>query len=92
MTRTLLTYDDLARRLAALNPDGSVNRSWMHENLPALYRRGFPRPVVPRRWDPAAIDAWLDAQLPDHLRPAPAAGVTETDWAAALDAAAAGLS
>lgn len=34
---------------------------------------GFPPPVLGRgrgaRWDPAAIDAWLDSRMPAHLRP-----------------------
>jgi hypothetical protein len=39
---------------------------WFYRNRVRLEARGFPVPVdgLGLRWDPAAIDAWLNAQLP----------------------------
>lgn len=56
-----------AREVAAL-----LGRSpaWLARARPRLEAAGFPRPVLagrPRRWDPAAIAAWQDAQLPPEL-------------------------
>ena len=31
-------------------------RPWLED------RYGFPPPVLPRRWDPVAIEAWIDAR------------------------------
>ena len=47
------------------------NRNW--KNLIADH--GFPPPLagLGRRWDPVAIAAWKDAQIPAHLKPPPAA-------------------
>lgn len=45
--------------------------TWFARNRERLEtEHGFPRPIdgVGRRWDPVAIDRWLDLQLPEHLR------------------------
>jgi len=63
-TRALLDPPAVARALAR-------NVEWFTRNERRLMaEHGFPARVkgCGRRWDPAAIDAWLDAQLPPHLR------------------------
>jgi len=82
--RTLLDRAAVARRLGI-----SVER--LYRQRRALEADGFPAPAFGRmsgeRWDPAAIDRWLDAKLP----PAKTAGFpncdsgTEDDWADRLD-------
>ena len=56
--RTLLTAAQVALRL------GRTHR-WFTRNRAALEARGFPGPVdgCGMRWDPVAIDGWLDGQL-----------------------------
>lgn len=50
------------------------SRDWFYRQYPGLLQRGFPEPVpgMGRRWDPAAINAWLDQQAnPGPPRKAP---------------------
>lgn len=48
--------------------------NWFCREKQNLYRQNFPRPVLGdrkhghARWDPAAIDAWLDLRMPADLR------------------------
>jgi predicted DNA-binding transcriptional regulator AlpA len=38
------------------------SRSWFYEHRAELERCGFPLPLpVVRRWNPPAVDAWVDA-------------------------------
>jgi predicted DNA-binding transcriptional regulator AlpA len=66
MTRTLLSAAEVAAKL-------HKKREWFYKRLnrETLEALGFPPPVpgCGLVWDPAAIDAWLDAQMPDGLRP-----------------------
>ena len=84
--RTLLDRAGVARRL-------NVTVEWMYQHLASL--EDFPKPVfgVMRgsRWDPAAIDSWLDRRMApaDRLRLATARD--EPDWGALLDARAEAL-
>lgn len=52
-----------------------VGADWLRRKLPRLYRIGFPRPLpLPgvTRWDPAALDLWLDRWLdPGAVQPTP---------------------
>lgn len=59
----LLDLDALARRLR-------VSKDWWFRHRRALEGLGFPAPVkgIPNHWDPVAIRAWLDSQLPDYAR------------------------
>lgn len=99
--RQLLTAADIAARLG-------VAPEWLRRRLGRLYRAGLPRPLpLPgvKRWDPAALDLWLDRFLAPSAggtpsRPAvlhqPANDVGEEDpeaarWAAILDRRAAAL-
>lgn len=64
--RELLTRDQVARKLGHTG-------CWFNRNRKSLEREdGFPPAVLGRgrgaRWDPAAIDAWLDRQMPPDLR------------------------
>lgn len=67
MTRDLL---DSAGVAAKLNLSVESFRSTRER----LYAQGFPPPVFGNsryghgRWDPAAIDRWLDTRMPKHLR------------------------
>lgn len=60
--RQLLPADGVAVRL-------SSTRDWFSRHRRQLERKGFPKPVLPGRWDPKAIDLWLDSQMPAALRP-----------------------
>jgi hypothetical protein len=58
MERRLLTAAGVARKLGR-------SLSWFQRQREALERdKGFPLPVdgCGHRWDPVAIDAWLDRQ------------------------------
>jgi hypothetical protein len=59
MSRQLLTSAEVALRLRRSLP-------WFQRNRASLEARGFPAPVdgLGMRWDPVAIDRWLDALLP----------------------------
>lgn len=93
LDRTLLDRAALARKL-----NTTVERLYRH--LPGMIAaEGFPPPVWGNsrgaRWDPAAIDAWLDSKLPGRAAAnsnAPAARAAEANPdadAALLDARAA---
>ena len=62
--RQLLTAPQVAARLAR-------SHAWFLRRRGALEETGFPRPVdgCGMRWDPAAIDDWLDAQRPRRAGP-----------------------
>ncbi len=60
--RTLLSSAQVAQRLAHAT-------HWFYRHKKRLIEReGFPPPVLANKWDPAAIDAWLDARMPAELR------------------------
>ena len=67
-----------------------VSIDWMHRHVRELRdKHGFPQPLpVLRRYDPIAIEAWLDCQ---RRAAAVAAEVEPDDWAARLDARAKGF-
>ena len=58
--RTLLTSDEVAARL-------KYTLAWFYRHQASLRRDGFPAPVFGEgrhgRWDPVAIDRWLDAKI-----------------------------
>lgn len=66
--RVLLTSAQVALRL-------SRSLGWFRSNRDRLEARGFPRPIdgCGMRWDPVAIDAWLDRQRGQAADPAAAA-------------------
>lgn len=68
--RDLLTSAQVARRFAR-------SLAWFRRARPQLEAKGFPLPVdgCGLRWDPVAIDDWLDAQRP--RRPASEDGEAE---------------
>lgn len=71
--RHLLTGPEVARALGR-------SYGWFHRHRPSLEaERGFPPPVAGcgLRWDPRAIETWLDAQLPAPARSAEAAAEAE---------------
>lgn len=84
--RTLLNRPAVARRLGI-----SVER--FYRNRRELEAAGFPKPAFGRmsgeRWDPLAIDRWLDAKMrsTSPAAPAPAKSGQDQDdeWAAKLD-------
>ena len=62
--RTLITAAVVAAKLGR-------PAVWFYRNRKMLEsERGFPTKVsgCGNRWDPAAIDRWLDSQMPDDLR------------------------
>lgn len=82
MTRDLLTRDQVARKLAKTG-------CWFQRHRKALEAGdGFPPAVLGRgrgaRWDPAAIDAWLDQRMPKALRGPQLEVTIEPDWEAKL--------
>lgn len=89
--RTLLTAAEVAARL---RPGSAGALDWFYRRKKGLIAdHGFPPPVpgCGNRWDPAALDRWLDAQDPRAPKPAaapaaPAAANDETDWTAILAA------
>ena len=82
--RTLLDRAGVARRLG-------ISVESLYRKLPELYAQGFPKQALGRmsgaRWDPAAIDRWLDAKITagassNNAKP----NQTESDpWADRLD-------
>ncbi|HWK44892.1 MAG TPA: hypothetical protein VNT30_09235 [Stellaceae bacterium] len=83
--RRLLTRAEMADRL-------QVDLDYLYRHLHRLYADGFPRPAwgnrAGARWDPRAIDAWLDAKIarPAASSPAPAGGgEDEVDYDAILN-------
>lgn len=82
MSRRLLTTTEVAARLA---PGCKDPLAWFYRHRRDLVERhGFPPPVpgCGRRWDPAALDAWLDARLPAGAIDSRA--VVTIDWDARL--------
>lgn len=79
--RTLLTTAQAAAKLGH-------TVEWLYRHRKALEAKGFPPPIdaLGHRYDPVAIDLWLDRQLPAHLtvRPSEAPGGEVIDWAARL--------
>ena len=61
--RQLLDLDALRAKLR-------VSTAWWAKFHDQLYTLGFPPPVegLGYRWDPVAVDAWLDRKMPAHLR------------------------
>jgi len=79
--RTLLDNDQVAALL-------HVSRDWWLRNKAALIAaHGFPPTVagIPNRWDPLALAAWLDGQLPPALTVSVRPVNDVTDWTAELD-------
>jgi predicted DNA-binding transcriptional regulator AlpA len=62
--RKLLTVRELADRID--RTAGYIYRNWRR----LVAEEGFPPPVrgLGNRWDPVAVDAWLDAQIPPERR------------------------
>lgn len=64
--RRLLPRAELAAKLGHAT-------EWFNKHLPELLADGFPPPALGTRsgarWDPAAVDDWLDRKRP--LKPAP---------------------
>ncbi len=45
--------------------------AWFYRHKRRLIENhGFPGPIITNKWDPVAIDRWLDNKMPAHLRPA----------------------
>ncbi|WP_133251487.1 helix-turn-helix transcriptional regulator [Zavarzinia aquatilis] len=68
---------------------------WFYRERRRLEAAGFPPEVrgLRNRWDRAAIEAWLDGQLPARQAPPAAHGDADPElaqWAAILDGRAAG--
>jgi predicted DNA-binding transcriptional regulator AlpA len=82
--RTLIDRPAVARRLG-------ITVECFYRRLVELYADGFPKPAIGRmtgaRWDPVAIDRWLDGKIKTPKAPAaPANGQDNSDeWAAKLD-------
>lgn len=72
-SRRLLTRDQVAERL-------QLDLRALYRKMPELRALGFPAPAFGNmrgaRWDPAAIDRWLDAR---GTAAAPAANLAEQD-------------
>ena len=66
--RALLNRQQLAGRLG-------YTVDWLYAHLAELLDAGFPPAAYgagsAARWDPAAIDAWLDSRMPAHLQSRP---------------------
>lgn len=64
MTARLITRDELLQIL-------QVSKDWFARHRHQLAERGFPAPMAAlrpaERWDPAAVQAWIDSQRPQHL-------------------------
>ncbi len=62
--RTLIDRPAVAARLGH-----SVE--WLYKHMPDMLAAGFPMPVIGNqrsaRWDPRAIDRWLDARMPPQI-------------------------
>jgi len=80
--RTLLDRAGVARKLG-------MTVETLYRRLAELEADGFPKPVHGRmsgaRWDPVAIDRWLDRKLPPELADTANAVRGEPDWDALLD-------
>lgn len=75
MSRMLLDAAQVGRKLGA-------DRVWfMGRKRTLIETAGFPPPVphCGLRWDERAIDAWLDAQMPEALRVALARAAAPAD-------------
>jgi len=85
--RTLLDRSAVARKLG-------ITVEKFYRQRPDLEAEGFPAPAIGRmsgaRWDPVAIDRWLDRKLSTPAPAASGAGKVE-DWGAELDRNAAAL-
>lgn len=72
--RRLLSRAELASRLGH-------RVDWLNRHYPELALDGFPAPALGSRagarWDPAAVDAWLDRKLPAPPAPAPDAALAQ---------------
>jgi hypothetical protein len=56
---------------------------WFYQRARALRAAGFPQPLpIVRRYDPAAVRAWIDRQQP---QPTVSSSQTADAWAAELD-------
>jgi hypothetical protein len=62
--RTLLDNEQVADRLHV------TYDWWMRNKRRLIDKEGFPGEVrgIPQRWDPAAVNRWLDAQMKPALR------------------------
>ena len=64
--RRLIPVETVAEKL-------SYSASWFDKNRDRLEKTGFPKPVLNRdifggrRWDEAAIDAWMDTHMDETL-------------------------
>jgi predicted DNA-binding transcriptional regulator AlpA len=80
--RTLLDRAQVAKRLG-------LTVETFYRNSATLRADGFPEPTLGRlsgaRWDPAAIDAWLDHKIQTVVRTDPADTAEAERWAARLD-------
>lgn len=63
MNRQLITRKRVAETLGH-------SESWFRANYGTLKGKGFPKPVPDcgLRWDPKAVEIWLDLQLDSKLR------------------------
>lgn len=82
--RTLLDRAAVARRLG-------ISVEVFYRNQRTLFADGFPQPALGRmsgaRWDPVAIDRWLDSKIASPAAATPADDDLDR-WGAALDASA----
>ncbi|MDZ4254251.1 MAG: hypothetical protein U1A72_16915 [Sulfuritalea sp.] len=76
--RALIGTAAVAGRLG-MTPENFSKRRKLLRSL------GFPEPVLPRRWDPLAIERWLDARMPEALQPEPPETIERADAAAELE-------
>lgn len=69
MQPRLLTISQTAKKLGYKSTGG-----FNHARQTLEQREGFPKPIIAagnglrQKWDERAIDAWLDARMPSHLR------------------------
>lgn len=62
-----------------------VSRGWLYRHGRALHAAGFPAPLpIVRRYDPAAVRAWIASQRGEEP-PDPPAEDDIAGWAAHLD-------
>lgn len=66
--RRLMSTKDVALTLGYVRDDGQPALNSFYRARAELRARKFPEPVIGRkkgqRWDPAAVEDWLDAQRP----------------------------
>lgn len=75
--RTLLSMEDLADRLRK-SPDWfSRNRKALEDGDPPFPKPVFGDGTAGQRWDPKAVDLWLDAQIDPALIAAARPGVEQ---------------